>query len=355
MTEKKFFENKVLTVNGIMCVLVVFLHSYNIERYRSLNWSVTPLLESFVSGTLGDLAVPTFFFMSSILFFQNYNLSKVWSKYRSRISSIVIPYLLWNMIYLIIFMIIVNFPLSRQFMDTQEISVSLQVVIDAILLHQYNGAYWFMYQLILFVLVSPVIYLVMRTPYGIVAVPGLFIISFWFSAIPNYSYGIKIKWLMYWILGAYFALHRREQIYHRCVHKQIYLALSVILIIVRFYLEFINQRTERNSQIIDLLLLILLLLNVMFLWFALDVLKFHRVYEWMSMSFFIYTIHPLIVDTIKKAISALLSGNDVMALINYVVSGLGGVVISVYIAKVMHHYMPKIFSILCGKREVCNN
>lgn len=347
MENSKFFENKIRTVNGIMCVLVVFLHSYNIEKYTNLNWPITPLLESFVSRTLGNLAVPTFFFMSAILFFQNYDFTKIWTKYRSRISSIVVPYLLWNTIYLIIFVIIVNFPLSRQFMDTKEISINLQVVIDSVLFYQYNGVYWFMYQLILFVFISPVIYLIMKTPYGIVVVPGLLIISCRCSVIP-FSRGIVVNSLIYWVLGAYFALHRREQIYHRSANAYKCLALSAILILVRFYLEFINQRGEVTNHILDFLLL----LNVISLWFALDVLKFHKAYEWMSMSFFIYSIHPLIVDTIKKAVFALLSGNDVIALINYVISGIGGVVISAYIAKIMNRCVPKLFSILCGKRTM---
>ena len=351
MSEEKFFRKKILTLNGIMCVLVVFLHSYNIERYKILNWSITPLLESFVSRTLGNLAVPTFFFMSAILFFQNYDLTKMWTKYRSRISSIVIPYLLWNMIYLIIFIIIVNFPLSRQFMDTKEISINFQVVIDSVLFHQYNGVYWFMYQLILFVFISPVIYLVMKTRYGIAVLPGLLIISWWWSVIPNYSNGIIVDSLIYWVLGAYFALHRREQIYRSCVNTKVYLLLSVILIIARFYLEFINQKADINNHILNLLLL----LNVISLWFALDVLKFHTVYEWMSMSFFIYTVHPLIVDTIKKGISALLPGKDVMALVNYIISGIAGVVISVCIAKIMMRYTPRLFVILCGGRTISSN
>lgn len=350
MSEEIFFRKKVLTMNGIMCVLVVFLHSYNIERYRNLKWSITPLLESFISRSLGNLAVPTFFFISAILFFQNYDLSKMWYKYKSRISSIVIPYLLWNTIYLITFMIIVNFPLSRHFMDTKEISINLKVVINSVFFHQYNGVYWYMYQLILFVFFSPIIYLVMRTSYGIIVVPCLLIISYWWPVVPNYSNGIIVNSLIYWVLGAYFALHRREQVYHSCINTKKYLMLSVNLIIIRFYLEFIIHRSEINNYVLNFLLL----LNVISLWFALDVLKFQKVYEWMSMSFFIYTVHPLIVWSVKNGISLLLPENDVMALINYMVSGIAGVTLSMCIAKIMNCCMPKLFSILCGKREIYN-
>lgn len=347
MENNGFFNDKIRTVNGIMCVLVVFLHSYNIERYGSLSWKITPLVEGFFSKSVGDIAVPTFFFMSAIMFFRNFDLSKTWTKYKSRISSVVIPYILWNVIYLAVFLILVNFPLSRQFMETKEIPINLETVIDSVIFYRYNGVYWFMYQLILFVFISPAVYLIMKPSYSILVIPALFIMSYWFPNIPACPKGIIVNYLVYWGLGAYFALHRREQIFHRCSNAKIYLALSLLLIMLRFYIEFINR-----AMIMYKVLDILLLLNVISVWFALDMFKFRAVYGWMGLSFFIYTLHPLIVWAIKNAVSALLPGNDVMALINYIITGIGGVVIPVYIAKVMNRCVPKLFGILCGKRAM---
>lgn len=347
MEDDKFFENKIRTVNGIMCVLVVFLHSYNIERYSNLSLEITPLVESFVSFTVGNVAVPTFFLMSAILFFQNFNLSKTWTKYRSRISSVLIPYILWNIIYLIVFLILVNFPLSRQFMDTKEIFMNIQTLIDSVLFYQYNGVYWFMYQLILFILISPLVYLIMKPRYSILVVPVLLVMSHLIPYIPPYSKGIMVNSLVYWVLGAYFALHGREQVFNRCPNSKVYFVLSLFLLMLRFYLMSINP-----GLIIYKALDVLMLLNVVSLWFALDIFKFRLVYDWMGMSFFIYTTHPLIVWSIKNVVSILLPGNDAMALMNYIIAGIGGVVIPMCIAKIMSRYVPKLYSILCGKRVV---
>lgn len=347
--DDNFLRNKITTISGIMCILVVFLHSENIvDKYgSSINRGII-LFEFFISRSLGDLAVPTFFFMSAILFFQNFDLSKMGTKYKSRISSVVIPYLLWNFLYMIFLYILVNNPLSNALIETKEITINAKVVIDSVLFYQYNNVYWYMYQLILFILISPVVYIVMKNPYGILIVPMLIIINYWFYNIPEITYGIKIKYLIYWLLGAYFVIHIREQIYRRSSRRKLYLALplSLALIIVRFYLEFVNQELEVSEYVLSLLILA----NVIAVWFALDVLKFNSVHRWMQMSFFIYSIHPLIVWTIKDIISVLLPPNGIIVLANYMIAGMGGVVISICIAKILRRFTPKIYCVLTGGR-----
>ena len=348
MTNNVFFRNKVTTINGIMCALVAFLHSENVDRYSDSIGGIA-LLESFISKTLGDIAVPTFFFMSAILFFQNYDLSRIWSKYKSRISSVVIPYLLWNLLYFVLFFVLTNNPLSGSFMDTKAVTIDAKVLVDSILFHQYNRVYWFMYQLILFILISPIVYVVMKNPYGIAVVPGFIVLGYRFPNIPNVPNGIIINSLIYWLLGAYFVLHARDWIYNRSSKKKIYLTLSfsAALILVRFYLECVNQQFEVSGYVLNLLLLP----NIIALWFALDIFKFNHIYGWMKMSFFIYSMHPLIVDTIKKAVSVLLPENNVIVLGNYIVSAVGGIMISAGIAKIMVRFTPQIYRVLCGGRS----
>ena len=45
---------------------------------------------------LTDIAVPMFFVISGYLFFQNYTPQKLISKWKSRLFSVLIPYLIWN-------------------------------------------------------------------------------------------------------------------------------------------------------------------------------------------------------------------------------------------------------------------
>lgn len=350
MEKDRFFENKILIVNGVMSIMVIFLHSYNIEKYNHLQWFMTPLLENFISRTVGNLAVPTFFFMSSILFFQNYSVEKIWSKYKSRAFSVLIPYLLWNTIYFIVFICLTRIPFSSSFMDTKEITINGNAIIRAVFCYEYNTVYWFMQQLILFIAISPAVYYLMKKRSGFLLLAGLLVMNYQIERIPGGAYGIRIHSFIYWVMGAYFALHKRERIYNRSRNGSFYLIGSLVLIAVRFYLGCITHKIEVSNYVLNLLLL----LNVVCVWFAFDTLRLNRVCEWMKMSFFIYSIHPLIVDIIKKGMYALLPENDIMALANYLLSGLGGFMLSLFIARWMIRFVPGLFYILSGGRMRAN-
>ena len=53
-----------------------------------------------LSHVVGDVSVPAFFFVSGLLYFASYDgtLRCYWRKLRSRVRSLAIPYLLWNLI-----------------------------------------------------------------------------------------------------------------------------------------------------------------------------------------------------------------------------------------------------------------
>lgn len=345
MENSRFFTHKISTVNGIMCVMVVFLHSYNIERYTNLKYSMTEYFESLISQTIGDLAVPGFFFMSSILFFQNYSIDKLWQKYRSRFFSCFIPYILWNIIYLIAFIVLTAFPITNSFMDTKELQLNLRIILEAVFLHKYNGAFWFIYQLLLFVIVSPFIFIIVKRKWGIFLAFLLMIMRFKTNRIPNIPDGLMVNSLIYWVLGAWFVIHKRELIYHRCNKRNICLLGAIIFVVIRFVYEFLLG-SEINYCILDILLLI----NVLFVWFGFDVLNFNKTYDRMKMSFFIYALHPLVVDAIKKGVSVLLPDNDFMALANYFISALFGIIICLGIAHLLSCYFPQVLRLLCGGR-----
>ena len=58
-------------------------------------------IERILGERLGQIAVPGFFMVSSYLFFRGFCWEKLIPKWRSRIRSLVLPYLLWNFLYYI--------------------------------------------------------------------------------------------------------------------------------------------------------------------------------------------------------------------------------------------------------------
>ena len=127
-----YFRNKITYANFIWAVLVMFLHSRNVEKYMSVAGTFVPGMEYFISLTLGNLAVPSFFLVSAYLFFRNYSKSRILEKWKSRFYSLVIPFLIWNLLYYFVFLILTLCPLSRQFMDTQAVGLTFEEIFQAV-------------------------------------------------------------------------------------------------------------------------------------------------------------------------------------------------------------------------------
>lgn len=88
-----------------LIILVTYAHSYGgITEGYSLTtsaWSTLEALKLLISQTLVKAAVPTFFVISGYLFFANveaWSRQAYWQKIRRRIKTLLIPYLLWNLL-----------------------------------------------------------------------------------------------------------------------------------------------------------------------------------------------------------------------------------------------------------------
>jgi len=107
-------DSKVIhTLRFPLICLVVCVHSFsfikgwNVDALSLLNISGADIYSLFcisISMTLAHIAVPTFFVISGFLFFKglerwNWDIYK--GKMRKRIYTLLIPYLIWNTIFII--------------------------------------------------------------------------------------------------------------------------------------------------------------------------------------------------------------------------------------------------------------
>ena len=88
-----------------MIILVTFAHSYGgVEEGYSLlasEWNTYEFLKLLVSQTLVKVAMPVFFMISGYLFFANvdqWNANTYKQKMLRRFKTLLIPYLIWNML-----------------------------------------------------------------------------------------------------------------------------------------------------------------------------------------------------------------------------------------------------------------
>ena len=99
--EEGRFRKKITWFTFAFSLFVVWVHSYNAELFlgRTEAGVRVDRFEHFIGESVGQIAVPGFFMISAYLFYRNFGWGSLKRKWVSRFHSILIPYLLWNTIY----------------------------------------------------------------------------------------------------------------------------------------------------------------------------------------------------------------------------------------------------------------
>ena len=97
------FWKKKEYISFLLSILVLFIHSYFAQEIvdDSLISVINHKVSFFFSRSITAFAVPMFFMLSGISFFKGYSNKKYFKKIKSRLFTLVIPYLLWNTIWLL--------------------------------------------------------------------------------------------------------------------------------------------------------------------------------------------------------------------------------------------------------------
>ncbi len=167
-----------------LIVGVVFAHAYP----GTSNNIITVFVYNLICNGLVRIAVPLLFLISGYLFFINFDLSKqtYWKKIQARRGSLFIPFLIWNCATLLIFALAQTIPATRIYFSGVNAPISSYGLFDyfnAILgLDRMPIAmqFWFIRDLMLLVLLTPVIQFLNRY------VPLLFLMTLYICWMLGY-------------------------------------------------------------------------------------------------------------------------------------------------------------------------
>jgi hypothetical protein len=159
MIDKTTSDNIRLTVILATCVVVI-RHSFNAHVYWPNIREVGPSdVNSFVqvlnSHTTAS-AVPVFFLLSAYLFFYGFQLRRdLLRKYRSRLYSLVVPYSLWNVLYLVVFLMVPHIAYIQTLSAYAPLTLDWHTVLARMTSDPAAGQLWFVRDLMCFVAVAP--------------------------------------------------------------------------------------------------------------------------------------------------------------------------------------------------------
>lgn len=153
------FDSRFISVIFFVCsIMVVGIHCYNAATLPPDD--IVFYIEGFFCHGLFVAAVPIFFYLSGYLFFRNIqSITDVFKKMGTRAKSVLMPFLAWSSIYLL-FYLVGSTVFSGMLNDP--ILLDPLSIIKYIVFYRYSFALWYMYQLMMYLLLTPIIFFVIK-------------------------------------------------------------------------------------------------------------------------------------------------------------------------------------------------
>lgn len=324
----------------------------------------------FLSTLLPIIVIPGFFLVSGYLFFLKWTTegdTKVWDwncyrmKLKSRFFTLFIPYIVWNIIPLLLILAICfynNFGKPNLMAD---IHVCLQGKFPHMFwdLNKWDGStgpinlpLYYVRDLIGMCLLSPVVFLVCKKTklYGVIAILLLNIAGF----IPSYP-GIRNTGITFFTLGAYFSIMNKDIVYEVCRYGKYFLCLSLLLIpvvinIFTFNTFFIDYST-RLFSVVGLLSLVWIV--------KVTSNKYDYNYPKVILEsiFFVYAAHEgLMLLNLSSDMSHMLlpSTSAMMILCQYLLTIILVIIFCVLLYLLLKKLVPNVCVLLNGKYKYAN-
>lgn len=329
---KTYFSKKVYYVNMFLALIIVMLHSYNLDIWEinlsNKSFLVSVACEQFIR-MLSQIAVPTFFSISGYLFYRKYNNKMFCTKVKSRIRSLAIPFLFYNFLFYMFYVVCTHIPFIKTKMNMDMVSFGIVECVDAI----WNSLYsplWFLRNLFVYVLLAPLVELIICKTKRAAIVITLIIVSSLFLKV---GYTNPIYFLPQYLFGALMGYQ-----YKAVIETKNYATIAKILSTALLMLvTVIGMKLYGKYSFMYLYRAI----SPIVVWISLDLLKTHiqRISfdSWMTrISFYIYCLHFPITSIMGKVFKIILGNNSKLVLMAYfgtVISTILVIYLSAYLIK----------------------
>ena len=333
-----YISYKIKNISFILTILVVILHAYNIPDELPTNAGY--FIQRYISYGIATIAVPIFFIISGFLFFYNFEstINNWIKKYKSRFKSLFIPYMIWCTLWIVVLYLIQLIPFGKSLFSNMILSeFSIKKIIEYTYVNPIPFQLWYIADLIKCVIVSPVIYYLVKK---IGKVSGPILIILWFFRILEFSISL-------FSLGAFIAINNIQ--FNVKVKKTTYIIIAIIFLSLNFIKIYFSSS---QSVYLDMLSQIVIILGMISIWIGYDQysIKLNSFFDITKYSFFIYLCHEPLQSVIIRILLKLLSNIYMKYMIVYVISPILTIFICIVIAKFLDKYMNKLYKILTGGR-----
>lgn len=339
------FWSKISGISFIYSLMILFLHNTsNFQYFGEASYRSYPPIELaifWIRNNLSYLALSSFFLISGLLMFRNFNTENCWIKIRKRTISLTIPFFIWNVISIIEEILVSNIPFFRANMVRHP---PFEMSINNLLLGLISGkGTWFLLALILLALTSPLIHLIIQNKKtAILLIVALYLCNI--ISIPGFALFHGADNVCFYVMGAYIGRY-----YFDVTQKQVtprnqwiggtcFICLLFFLFIAKHFLS-----------ITWLTVPLTCLMSISF-WFAYDCFQLPNFPLLTGASMFIYVSHFHIEPYFVKAVYLALPKEPQFCILTYLLSGTMTACLCLLIFTTMRKHFPKTLSFLTGGR-----
>ena len=344
---------------------IVFIHAAGTTIKFADNTAAVPnvnflvlWVQCLLSDILASISVPFFFLISGFLYFTNYNFTWKYTqkKLKTRIKTLLIPYLIWNAAALLIYFILQSIPAFSPFFSGHTKNIinytSYDYLNAFIAFHKSANSpvvypLWFVRDLLFFVIVAPIFWFMAERA----MIAGLTICFVWWLCFNDLIFAnISSDGLFFFFLGSLIALRRINLKWIDTFGKQISLIYIFLTAIAGIFLVEHHEYVLRVNKI-------LIIPGILSSWFCAGLLlKKRRIKEFLlrlaGSTFIVFAAHePFLLGGIRKILYRYIPPSNSCELLSYYFAApLMTIMILVALNEILISYFPTLHSILTGHR-----
>lgn len=326
---KQELSDKIRIAGFICTIMVLYRHSLNYLAFFN-SWSgygINKMIQGNVL-TFTEIAVPFFFIISGFFFFKySYSFNTYTTMIKKKYKSLLIPYIIWN----------IGGLLMLYAVDKSKIGNTFIYYTENLLYSKWNGPLWYIRDLIIMMILVPIyqwIYYVNK--FWLYSIFSIILFLYW---IPVDISLLSSEGLFFFFIGGILSKH--DLLSQKCSYIItlllfiLWLGLSINIIAINsIYVHRINT-----------------LIGIFVFWQLLNYIPYKKILiKLSSYSFLIYVMHSYIVKILKKTIAHFFYGNEIAALITFLILPPITAYIIILIGKNWKKFSTKTYNIVTGNR-----
>ena len=343
------FRSKIYWLTFCFSLMVVWVHSYNWELFlgQTLEGNAVALVERIFGESLGQMAVPGFFLVSGYLFFRTFALKGLLGKWGSRVRTVALPYVLWNLLYYAGYFLASRLPFLESVLNRGTVPLDGKTLVEAAFFNLYTPVFWYLHQLIFLVLLAPVLYFLLKRDGS----AALFMAFLVWAIYANRRLGpLNTDALFYYGTGAWAGLHRKDSAsFAESGEIKKWLVPGAVLGLWAAAV-WILSRPGGILHYNPLTAVTCRLTMAVGSWILISVLPLPEAKEYTKHSFFLYAIHFALVRLFNKAGALMFPGSAGAALLFFFAMPFVMVPVSLGLGRLLGRVLPPVYRILTGGR-----